>query len=77
MSLVPEAPALNSGWLCPRCDRVNAPGIVQCGCAATSERTFTIGDNSGVWCAFDGLPPGVYGLVCFCPKCSPRCSVLA
>lgn len=24
-------------------------------------------------CAFDSLPPGVYNLVCFCPKCSPRC----
>lgn len=22
-------------------------------------------------CAFDNLPPGVYGLVCFCPRCSP------
>ncbi len=22
-------------------------------------------------CAFDNLPPGVYGLVCHCPKCSP------
>ena len=24
-------------------------------------------------CMFDGLPPGVYGLVCTCPRCSPRC----
>ena len=22
-------------------------------------------------CAFDNLPPGFYGLVCSCPKCSP------
>ena len=21
-------------------------------------------------CAFDGLPPGAYGLLCTCPKCS-------
>jgi hypothetical protein len=27
-------------------------------------------------CAFDGLPPGVYGLVCFCPRCSPRCTAV-
>jgi hypothetical protein len=26
-------------------------------------------------CAFDGLPPGTYGLVCTCPKCSPRCKI--
>lgn len=26
-------------------------------------------------CAFDGLPPGVYGLVCTCPKCSVICTV--
>ena len=25
-------------------------------------------------CAFDGLEPGVYGLVCTCPRCSPRCT---
>lgn len=25
-------------------------------------------------CAFDGLPPGVYGLVCFCPKCATMCN---
>jgi hypothetical protein len=24
-------------------------------------------------CMFDGLPPGVYGLVCHCPRCTPRC----
>lgn len=24
-------------------------------------------------CAFDGLPPGVYGLTCSCPRCSPQC----
>jgi hypothetical protein len=24
-------------------------------------------------CMFDGLPPGVYGLVCNCPRCSPSC----
>ena len=24
-------------------------------------------------CAFDGLPPGVYGLTCSCPKCSMQC----
>jgi hypothetical protein len=24
-------------------------------------------------CAFDGLPPGAYGLYCGCPKCSSRC----
>ena len=22
-------------------------------------------------CAFDRLPPGIYGLVCMCPKCTP------
>ena len=22
-------------------------------------------------CMFDGLPPGVYGISCPCPKCSP------
>lgn len=27
-------------------------------------------------CMFDGLPPGVYGLVCRCPRCSPRCTGL-
>jgi hypothetical protein len=26
-------------------------------------------------CMFDGLPPGVYGLVCSCPRCSPRMMV--
>jgi hypothetical protein len=25
-------------------------------------------------CAFDNLPPGVYGLVCQCPKCTPYCT---
>jgi hypothetical protein len=25
-------------------------------------------------CAFEGLPPGPYNLVCFCPKCSPQCT---
>ncbi len=24
-------------------------------------------------CAFDGLPPGAYGLYCGCPRCSPTC----
>jgi hypothetical protein len=24
-------------------------------------------------CAFDGLPPGVYGLVCQCPRCTTTC----
>lgn len=24
-------------------------------------------------CAFDNLPPGAYGLVCTCQRCSPRC----
>ena len=24
-------------------------------------------------CMFDGLEPGVYGLVCPCPRCSPSC----
>jgi hypothetical protein len=24
-------------------------------------------------CMFDNLPPGVYGLVCQCPRCSPQC----
>jgi hypothetical protein len=24
-------------------------------------------------CAFDGLPPGVYGLVCTCPRCQIYC----
>lgn len=24
-------------------------------------------------CMFDGLPPGTYGLVCSCPRCSPWC----
>ncbi len=28
-------------------------------------------------CAFDGLPPGAYGLVCNCPRCSPRCETLS
>jgi len=23
-------------------------------------------------CMFDNLPPGVYGLACPCPRCSPR-----
>lgn len=27
-------------------------------------------------CAFEGLPDGVYGMVCFCPKCSPQCMVV-
>lgn len=32
---------------------------------------FAVNDS---WpCAFDGLPPGIYGLVCHCPRCSPRC----
>ena len=25
-------------------------------------------------CLFDSLPPGTYGLVCPCPRCSPRSS---
>jgi hypothetical protein len=28
-----------------------------------------------VGCAFDGLPPGIYGLVCSCPRCAPSCTV--
>lgn len=24
-------------------------------------------------CMFDGLKPGVYGLVCTCPRCAPQC----
>jgi hypothetical protein len=31
--------------------------------------------NAPRTCAFDGLPPGVYGLVCTCPKCSLQCSI--
>lgn len=26
-------------------------------------------------CAFDGLPPGAYGLVCYCPRCRPSFAV--
>lgn len=26
-------------------------------------------------CAFDGLPPGVYGLMCSCPRCTPQCAL--
>lgn len=36
--------------------------------------TFTWTGNTNPFftkCAFDGLPPGAYGLVCQCPKCSP------
>jgi hypothetical protein len=25
-------------------------------------------------CAFDNLPPGVYGLVCHCRRCTPWCT---
>ena len=28
-------PCGNLGWLCPRCDRVNAPTVTQCGCVAS------------------------------------------
>jgi len=24
-------------------------------------------------CMFEGLPPGVYGIACPCPKCTPTC----
>lgn len=37
---------------------------------APAQWTFT---NQTERCAFDGLPPGAYDLVCLCPKCSPRC----
>ncbi len=34
-----------------------------------------VGDalGEGEPCMFDGLTEGIYGLVCFCPRCSPRC----
>lgn len=35
---------------------------------------FTIETNQQP-CAFDNLPPGVYGLVCSCPKCRVFCTV--
>ena len=25
-------------------------------------------------CMYDNLPPGIYGLSCTCPRCSPWCS---
>ncbi len=24
-------------------------------------------------CAFDNIPPGIYGLVCYCPRCTTYC----
>ena len=36
---------------------------------------WTLRDLTASPCMFDGLPPGVYGLVCTCPRCTPRCSI--
>ena len=30
-------------------------------------------DENKIPCMFDGLEPGVYGISCPCPKCSPTC----
>jgi len=108
---------MNQAWICPRCERVNAPHVDSCGCSPVSDAKqpavegptklpawefakeeieklkeafkrkpapppidwpYPSQPNWITWkpepCAFDGLPPGVYGMVCCCPKCSPRYS---
>lgn len=27
---------INSGWLCPRCDKINSPSVRQCNCTAVA-----------------------------------------
>jgi hypothetical protein len=74
---------MNASWECHRCHKVNAPHANQCDCVAAAPvqplapfvpaNWPSNGTISQPWdkCAFDGLPQGAYGLVCFCRKCSP------
>lgn len=27
---------MKTGWLCPRCDKINAPNVLQCNCSSES-----------------------------------------
>lgn len=33
-----KKPKLTQGWICPRCQAVNAPDVKTCGCAARDEK---------------------------------------
>jgi len=82
---------IKSSWECHRCQKVNAPHVYQCPCQlATASQPFVLPYTPGPFttgtitvpaqprgCAFDGLPPGAYGLYCGCPKCSPQYSMIA
>jgi hypothetical protein len=61
---------LMKAFRCIGCGQVRDQ-LGQCGCNSLRTRI----DLNTEPCAFEGLPNGIYGLACFCPRCTPRCQI--
>lgn len=78
-----EDSPMNTGWICPRCHKSNAPTITTCDCHQLPVSSGTVAfipsclhdacpacGGSGI--RKDGLGACIHGLSCPCPKCTIR-----